>query len=446
MASNVTMPKLGMSMAEGVVSQWLVDDGAQVVKDQPIAEIMSDKITYELVAPADGVFRALVPLDQKLPVGATLAVVGEKAEVDAIAAQQAPSAAAASAATEEAGAQPSAPPAAKPEAPGGGFVLASPAARRLAKEKGIELSQVMPSGPGGMVVEADVLRYLGEQERELEPEKVSVSPTARRLAELQGVDLTQVTGTGVGGRVTAEDVRAYIEHSAAAPAVGVAPAARSIPFTGMRRSIAEHLTGSLRQTAPVTLTMEVDATELVRLREQLKAEFDLTYTDLLVKAVAKTLKKHPMLNSRLEGDQIRLLDEVHIGVAVALPEGLIVPVVRNADALTVHAIARETRRLVQAAREGQLAVDEVRGGTFTITNLGAYGIDAFTPIINAPEAGILGVGRIVEKPAIVDGEFAKRSLMVLSLTIDHRLVDGAPGAEFLRDLKDLLEKPYRLLI
>jgi pyruvate dehydrogenase E2 component (dihydrolipoamide acetyltransferase) len=219
-----------------------------------------------------------------------------------------------------------------------------------------------------------------------------------------------------------------------------------IPFSGMRQTIAEHMSHSLQEAAQVTLTTEVDVTELVKLRTQLKTEFSLTFTDLIIKAVAKALKLRPRLNATLIGDEIHLLADIHIGMAVALDEGLIVPVVRHADQKDLRAIAAETQRLAQSVRDGSLDVDEVTGSTFTVTNLGAYGVDFFTPIINMPEVAILGVGRIIEKPAIYDGQVEKRSLMALSLTIDHRLVDGAPGAEFLRDLAEILSNPYRILI
>jgi pyruvate dehydrogenase E2 component (dihydrolipoamide acetyltransferase) len=189
-----------------------------------------------------------------------------------------------------------------------------------------------------------------------------------------------------------------------------------------------------------------DVTDLVRLREQVKADFDVTYTDLVVKAVAKTLKSHPMLNATLIGDEVHQLGSIYIGVAVALQDGLIVPVVRDADKRTVQEIAEEVRRLAQGARDGTLTVDEVTGSTFTITNLGTYGIDGFTPIINSPEAAIMGVGRIVERVVVHDDQIARRKMMVLSLTIDHRLIDGATGAEFMRSLKEMMENPYRLLV
>ena len=439
MASKIIMPKLGMAMSEGVVAQWLKQDGDRVEKDEPVVVVMSKKITYKVAAPAAGVLRVVTRVKETRPVGAVLAFVAEPGEplpeVEAVA----PPVAAAAAAVAPT-------PAAVAAAPApAGFVLASPAARRLAKEKGVELALLAGTGQAGMVVEADVQRFLEEREKRPAPGEVLATSAAKRLAAAHQVDLAAIAGSGIGGRITEDDVRAFVEGKAMAPPAAT-PAAGALPFSGMRQAIAEQMVESLRTMAQVTLTMEVDATELVKLREQLKAEFDLTYTDLLVKAVAKTLQRHRLLNATLIGDEIRLLESVHIGVAVALPDGLIVPVVRDADKRTVQEIAAEARRLVQGAREGTLSVDEVTGGTFTITNLGGYGIDAFTPIVNPPEVAILGVGRIAEKPVVHEGQFAKRSLMVLSLTIDHRIVDGAPGAEFLRALKEILENPYRLLV
>jgi pyruvate dehydrogenase E2 component (dihydrolipoamide acetyltransferase) len=263
---------------------------------------------------------------------------------------------------------------------------------------------------------------------------------AHKLAKEHGINLAEVKGTGPRGRITEKDVLAFIE-ARKPPTLR-----RAIPFIGVRQMIAERMTESLRTMAQVTITTEVDVTELVRLREQLKADFDLTYTDLVVKAAARALKEHPLLNATLVGDEVHLLEEVHIGVAVALEEGLIVPVVRDADKKTLQEIAQETRRLAEGAREGTLTVDEVTGSTFTVTNLGMYGVDVFTPIINPPEAGILGVGRIVERPAIHEGQIVKRLLMKLSLTFDHRIVDGAPAADFLQTLREMLEQPALIFI
>jgi len=281
--------------------------------------------------------------------------------------------------------------------------------------------------------------------------EILASPMARKLAREYGLDLAQIPGTGPGGRVTEKDVETYVAAqqrvAAPSPAPGAVPkAARTIPFIGMRQVIAQRMTESLQTMAQVTATTEVDVSEMVKLREQLKTRFDLTYNDIIVKAVTIALKDHPLVNSTLVGDEIYVLEEMHIGVAVALEDGLIVPVVRDADKRTLAEIAQATRRLTEAARAGTLTVDEATGSTFTITNLGMYGVDISTPIINPPEVAILGVGRIIEKPAVYQGDIVKRSMMTLSLTFDHRIVDGAPAAAFLKTLAGILEKPYLLFI
>jgi pyruvate dehydrogenase E2 component (dihydrolipoamide acetyltransferase) len=433
-AIKIIMPKLGMAMTEGIVAKWNKRDGDWVNKDEEIAVVMSKKITYKLKAPESGVLRIIVREKETRPINSVLAFITAEGEPVPAVEDVAPAAAAAAVTT--AVPAPAAPLPAKP-----GFVLASPAARRLAKEKDIDLAQVKGAGPDGMVTEADVTRFIEEIAQAAE---VLATPTARKLAEQRGLKLAEILGTGIGGRITEQDVLDF-EAETKAPSAA-APATRITPFAGMRQAIAEHMVESLHNMAQLTMMMEVDVTDLVRLRDQVKADFDVTYTDLAVKAVAKTLKLHPMLNATLIGDEVHQIESIHIGVAVALQDGLIVPVVRDADKLTVQEIAREIRRLAQGAREDTLTVDEVMGSTFTITNLGAYGIDGFTPIINSPEAAILGVGRIVERVVVHDDQIARRKMMALSLTIDHRLIDGATGAEFMRSLKEMIENPYRLLV
>lgn len=371
MAVQIVMPKLGMAMTEGEVVKWLKEDGAQVAKDEPVVQVMSKKITYEVKAPQAGVLRQAVPPKQKVPVGAVIGYI---------------------------------------TAPG----------------EEVPVTPAAPAAAAGPTAQAEVL----------------ATPMAKRLAREHGIDLREVRGTGPGGRIQESDVLAYLEQRRQAPAAPEAPpAARVIPFTGMRRAIAERMTESLQTMAQVTITTEADVTGLVEFVDRLKTRADISYTAVLVKAVAAALKQHPILNSTLVGDEIRLLDEINIGVGVALDEGLIVPVIRNADRLSLAEIDRELKRLAAAARAGTLTVDEVTGSTFTISNLGMYGVDAFTPIINPPEVAILGVGRITEKPAVYRGQVAVRSLMTLSLTFDHRVVDGAPAAAFLQTLAGMLAQP-----
>ncbi|MGH7880815.1 MAG: dihydrolipoamide acetyltransferase family protein, partial [Candidatus Binataceae bacterium] len=284
----------------------------------------------------------------------------------------------------------------------------------------------------------------------------AVSPVARKLAAQLGVDLGRVIGTGPGGRVTREDVEGAARNpamrTAAASGNGAPqmtlptavdnssavakPRLRGTPMRGMRKTIAARMQQSLRETAQLTISSEADVTAAVELRSRLMREFDFTYTDLMIHGVARALARHPRMNSRLADDAIISLAEINIGMAVALDEGLIVPVIRAADRKDLRAIALETKELGERARSGRLKLEDVGGGTFTITNLGAFGVDVFTPILNLGEAGILGVGRIVEKPAVYRGEIVRRSMVALSLTFDHRIIDGAPAAAFLQTVID----------
>lgn len=388
MATKVVMPKLGMAMTEGMVVKWLRGDGDQVQMGEAIALVMSEKITYELDAPAAGILRHVARLEENKVVGEAIAYITEPGEE-------------------------------------------VPKREKVAVPMAVEAIRApMP---------------LPEEEPKAEERaERRISPLARKLARERGIDIAQLKGTGPGGRVVEADVRRAMEAREKTPAPVEVARPRTIPFVGMRRAIAKRVVDSLQAMAQVTLTTEADMTETVRLREQLRQEFDLTYTDIIVKAVAKALERHPLLNATLVGEEIQILEEINVGVAVALEGGLIVPVIRGANKLGLQELAQEAKRLAQRARDNVLSVDEVTGGTFTITNLGMYDVDGFTPIINPPEVAILGVGRIVEKPALYRGEISKRLMMTLSLTFDHRVVDGAPAADFLRTVKSILESPYLL--
>jgi len=430
MATRVIMPKLGMAMSEGTVVKWLKDDGAEVRAGEPIVVVMSKKITYEVESPAGGILRPIARPKDVRGVGQVIGWVtaaGEEIpeiEVEEQPPEAAPAAAPAPPAPEVAGAGGEAPPE-KERAP------SSPAARRLAKELGVDISRVTPSG--SRISEDDVRRYHEEQSR------IVASPLARRMAEEEGLDLATIQGTGPGGRITEEDVLRVLEAGPARP--GALPS--RLPFAGMRQAIAEQMVHSLSTMAQVSMSTRADVTELKATREALGSRWGRkpSYTDFLVKAVAAALQEHPLLGARLKGDEIVMPTELNVGVAVALEDGLIVPVVRNADRLTLLEIGDRVQDLAERARRNALAVEEVTDGTITITNLGMYGIDAFTPIINPPEVAILGVGRIDQHLALVDGQVLARVVMTLSLTVDHRIVDGAPGAKFLQTLVGLLEHP-----
>ncbi|MEJ2557095.1 MAG: dihydrolipoamide acetyltransferase family protein [Anaerolineae bacterium] len=326
-------------------------------------------------------------------------------------------------------------------------LFASPRARKLATEKGVDLAQVTPTGGGGVrVAERDVVAYLRQLPK--------ATPVAENMAAEAGLDLRQVTGTGPGGKITREDVaRAMIKT--AAPSVPATPAPLTevevlerVPLKGVRGIIAERMATSVHTTARVTLLMEVDATEFVAMRERLKGRvaeewgFAPGYNDLLAKIVVTALRKFPYMNARLTEDAIEYLAPIHMGMAVDTERGLLVPVIRDADEKSLRRFGEEFRELAERARIGRALPDDLTGGTFTITNLGMFEVDAFTPVINLPEAAILGVGRIAPKPVVRDAEVKVRQMWTLCLVFDHRLVDGAPAARFLQYIKDLIEEPY----
>lgn len=430
MATWVLMPKLGLTMVEGTVVKWLKPDGQAVEKGEPVVVVMSKKITYELQAPAAGAVRILAQPKELRPVGAPIgAILGPGEPMPDL--PPGSTAAGAPAAVEEP-VPPRTPAAQEPARE----VRASPAAKRLARELEVELAQVQGTGDGGRITEADVQRT---HDRRAEQAQIQATPLARRMAAEEGLDLAQIQGTGPGGRITEEDVLRALEGQQGPGAL----LPGSLPFSGMRQAIAEGMMSSLHSMAQLTLTARADVTELADLREVLSQRFKerISYTDLAVKAAARALRDHPLLNSTLAGDQIVLHDSIHIGVAVALEQGLIVPVVRDADQKTILEIHRAVQELAEHARQGTLTVDEVGGGTFTVTNLGMYGVETFTPIINPPEVAILGLGSVSQELALRNGLVVARSRLALSLTIDHRVVDGAPGAAFLQALVQMLEHP-----
>ena len=328
---------------------------------------------------------------------------------------------------------------------GGARRQVTPVARRLARDNGINLDEVNGTGPRGRITEQDVRSAI--EAKQSRP-RVQVVPRARMLARQNDIDLAEVDGAGPNGRITVADVqRAIAERDAAAAradAVG-----ESVPLTGLRKTIADRMTLSVSTMAQVTLSTEADVTELRNLRESLVAEWrphrirplDL---DIIIAAVAVALKAHPRLNAHLVDGNVQLLKDVNIGVAVAVPDGLVVPVLRGADSLDLLGMARQMRSLADKTRKNALGVDDVTGAGFTVTALSNYDIDVFTPIIDPPQVAILGLGRAIEKPVVIDGEIVVRSMMHLSVTFDHRALDGVPVAEFIRTLKASLESPQEL--
>jgi len=327
MEFEVWMPKFGMTMQEGTITQWLKQEGDRIEKGEPLYTVETDKVVTDVESPATGILKKIIVAEgETIPVGEIVAII------DFVEEQTSPA-----------------------------------------------------EGPE------------------------SAGSTERRSAD-------------VGS------------EAARAPSRG-----QAIPLVGVRRTVAERMSESVRTMAQVTLVTETDATELVKLREELRRHSDVSYTDIVVKVVASALRRHPLLNSRMEGEEIRILEQINVGVAVAVEGGLVVPVIHDADAKSVREIAQETTALAAKARSSCLNVDELTGGTFTVTNLGMYDIDAFTPIINPPQAAILGVGRINHKPAIYQDSMVKRAMIHLSLTFDHRVLDGAEAAEFLGTVNGIIE-------
>ena len=440
MALNVTMPKWGLTMKEGRISKWFKSEGDTVQKGELFFEVETEKITNAVEAIADGIlFQIVVSAGTTVPVGTIVAVIAEHGEKpDRIEGLQTGEVAE-EAATSAGGSAPTAPE--KP--PEKKFVLASPSARRVAKELGVDLAQVNGTGPKGRVIEADVMRY-----HEQGPPTPKVTPLAAEMIRQAGLDAAAIQGSGEGGKITRRDVERTLELMKQTEA---ATPVKSIPFSGMRKSIAENMHASLHNTAQLTTFTEVDVTEMVRFCDTVREEYKkdetvrISYNDIIILATSRALKHYPIMNSTLVGEEILLHDSVNMGIAVALPEGLIVPVLRDADKMGLLQIAVGARQLARKAREGTLTVDEVTGGTFTISNISMFQVDGVTPILKPPETGILGVGRVKEKPAVHNGEIAIRSMMFLNLTFDHQVVDGAPAAEFLQTLARYLENPYLIM-
>lgn len=470
MATEVLLPKLGLTMEEGTIVEWVAKAGDEVRSGDILLRIGTDKVDVDVEAEADGRLQHVAPEGATLPPGALIAwlLVGDEQPPDgpsdiAVALQAAP------AASDVGELQLVSPAAASAN---GGRLLASPNAKRVAKEQGVDLGAVRGTGPGGRIVSEDVEGALAERAAApASPQPVAApappaaeepppggfaSPLVRRHAAQGGVDLSQVRGSGLGGRIRRADVDAVARAAQSAPAaaapVAVGPRAGDvIPLTGMRGAIARNMHASLQEMAQLTHGYEAEVGDLLALREQLKREWDgtglrvPTINDFVVRAAAHALVEHPILNATVRDGAIHLLEEISVGVAVAVPDGLVVPVVRNADRRVLVDIAQETRSLAEAARTGKLSLAQMEGATFVVSSLGSYGVDFFTPVVNPGNTGILGVGRVRDGVRWVGEVPTRTQVLTLSLSFDHRAVDGAPAAEFLKTLSGLLARPLLLL-
>jgi pyruvate dehydrogenase E2 component (dihydrolipoamide acetyltransferase) len=420
MAISITVPRLGWSMEEGLFAGWLKKDGEPVRAGDLLFRLESDKATEDIESFDSGILR--IPPNgpregEKVRVGAVIGYLAQPGEPD----------------------------------PHKEDAAAGPAARRLGRELGVDLRQVPGSGPSGQVTPDDVRQHQGACHHNLSEDsgplqtagvnpaarRPAISPRAKRVAGELGIDWTRLVGSGKTGRIRERDVRAARQQAQA----------QVVETSSTRRIIAERMLRSVRSTAPVTLTAQADATNLVNLREQFKAVARAekapvpSYTDFLVKLAAVALQQHPQFNAHWDGDNLVVEAAIHIGIATDTDTGLLVPVVRDVAGLGLRQLAASARDLIERARQRKLTAGEMQGGTFTITNLGAFGIDGFTPIINYPQVAILGVGRIQRRPVVVENQIIARAMVTLSLTFDHCGADGGPAARFLQALCNIIENP-----
>lgn len=376
MATKILMPRLSLTMKTGSVIQWHKKEGEKVEKGEPVVEVLSEKVTYDVEAPASGILRKISAEEgADLPVGTVLAFIAAPNE----------------------------------ELPEREVEAEFPAAK-------------LPEETVTKTAEKPTLRT----------ERVSASPAAKRLAKEHNIDLAQVPGTGPEGRIAEGDVKHFIEETK-----GLTPRVREeIPLTGIRKTTAERVAHSF-QTAPHSfIVMDVNMANALVQREKTKS----SYTAMLLYAAAKALREHPPVNSTMIDGKIRVYEDINIGVAVSTEKGLVVPVLAKADMKQLEEISFELEELVKKAREGSLSKEQLTGGTFTVTNLGMYNVDMFLPIINPPEAAILAAGRIVDKPVVEEGKISVKPIMTLILAYDHRIIDGAPAAAFLREIKKKIEE------
>ncbi len=429
---QVVMPRLGLTMVNGKIVEWYKKDGEWVEKGEPLFSIENEKATLDIESPASGKLEIQIEPDIVVPILSPVGLIYTKEKSSSHHAGQ----------KEE---QPAAPVAAKsvektaatPTAPRSEQVSISPRARKAARAAGIDLSQVSGSGIRGMIVTADIMN-----KKSRDQQAIKATPLARKMAAETGVDLAGVTGTGLRGMVRKEDVEKCRQSVPAAPE----PLAAE-PLGGLRKVIAERLGKSWIERPQANLTTEADASLFVEARQQInrelsKKDIKISYNTLLIKLVAQALREFPYMNVSLVPEGLQQHQQVNIGLAVDTPRGLMVPVLRDADYKNFECLQNDLDVVVEKTLAGTAAWDDLTGGTFTITNLGTYEIDAFSPIINPPECAILGVGRIHQKAVVVDGQIVVRAMMALSISFDHRLVDGAPAARFLQRVKQFIEQPF----
>lgn len=432
MADVIVMPKLGLTMKEGKIAKWNKNEGEEIKEGEILLEVATDKLTNEIEANRSGIIRKLLVKEgDVVPCLEPIAIIGDKDEDISDLLPQTT--------VEEK----------KVESPQkisnkqevkekknlGNRVKISPIAKKLAQEKGIDIADITGTGPQGRITKADVEKYLENKS------KVKTSPMAEKVARELNVNLSDINKDG---RIMKQDV---LDYNKKAKFLEVAdPMDERVPMSQMRKVIAQRMSQSWETSPAVTFDIKVDITNLRRLKDKLKNVHKVTYTDLLVKVLSKVLLEFPLLNCSIDGEELIFRNYVNIGVAVALENGLVVPVIKYANVKDLKEISSEIKELAFKAKNNELSSDHLTEGTFTITNLGMYGIDSFSPIINQPEVAILGVNTIEERPVLENGNLINKPFMKLSLTADHRAVDGAVAAQFLHRVKEYIEKPEMLIL
>lgn len=435
MAHDVLMPKLGATMETGTIITWFKEEGDSIEVGEPILEIMTDKINMEVEATNSGILlKKIYDNDTEVPVLVPIAYIGQPGEIitedENIQAEFEKEAATEKIESEDSERN--------VELHTHTLLVdtkirRTPAALKLAKNHGVDLRKVQGSGPKSRIHQIDVQRFI---EKTIRP----ISPLAQKMATQHNLNPSTIQSTNT--KIKKEDVLSQLSQVQS----------NTINYNGIRKVVGERMASSSQTVPHVTLNTEVDMTNAIQLRQALmeritrKTGYRLSYTEIIIKSVAHALTLHPMLNASLNGNVIELHSDVNIGLAVAIPNGLVVPVIRNADKFGFAELTEESKLLAKKARDNKITPSDLQGGTFTISNLGMYAVDSFTPIINQPESAILGVGRIKEQVVSINGKIEARPFMSLSLSFDHRVIDGAPAAHFLTDLKEILENPYELMV
>ncbi|WP_158737264.1 dihydrolipoamide acetyltransferase family protein [Alteribacillus sp. YIM 98480] len=447
MATEVLMPKLGATMESGTIVNWFKEVGDSVNVGEPLVEVMTDKINIEVEANIKGILISKQgKQDEEIPVNQVIAYIGEEGESISPAPKEKSTNQISQDSTNT-----------NLEGKGNATlqvesqverdnrnkkVRRTPAARRVAIEENVSLLEINGTGPNGRIQENDVLKYIKQQQ------EVKATPLASKIAAERDVDLKNIEGTGANGKVMRADIPNKVEE------VQIKRDEEPISkkLTGIRKVVAQRMVESVKNVPHVTLVNKVDMSNSIALRKQLlptvekQTGFRISYSEIIMKAVSTSLLSHPEVNVSLSKDEILVHENVNVGFATAVDHGLVVPVVRDVDTKGLATLTTDAKQLIDLARKNQLKQEQMTGGTFTISNLGMYAVEAFTPIINQPQSAILGVGSINEEGVGVNGVLKLRPMMSLSLSFDHRVIDGAPAAAFLTTLKEILENPYQMLV